>query len=184
MEKRGYINLVVLEDSPRAEALQKAWRQYAYEYVNNPADNAGRCSTLSITVEDTHHTFPAVFGTSWGTNDLYDTALGMAQEMHRRFGPNTPPLLASVHYNDSREAHLKTFWSHHEKEHGWWNIRLPNLPRCFGFEPPRFLTRGVYAALKGDRPEAMRFRSRLREEQLDRALPQAQVTPTLPTPRF
>jgi len=184
MEKRGYINLVVLEESSRADTLQEAWRQYANDYLHDPADHGGRCATLSLVSGGTCRAFPSVFGTTWGTNDLYDTALGMAQEMHRRFGVDTPPLLATVHYNDSLEVHVKAFWSIYEKEHGWWTQYLSRLPKSFGFDAPIFLRREVLNALKGDRPEAMHFRARTREEQLDYSLPEAHTTPSLSTPRF
>jgi len=184
MNRRGYINLVVLEDSPQAEALQEAWVQYANEYLHDPADHGGQCATFSLNSGGTCRVLPAVFGTTWGTNDLYDTALGMAQEMHRRFGANTPPLLATVHYNDSLEVHVKAFWSIHEKDHGWWTQYLSRFPNRFGFNAPFFLKQGVLNALKGDRPEAMHFHARLREEQLEHALPQARVMSSLSHPRF
>lgn len=182
MEKRGYINLVVLDQSPGAETLQQAWQAYAAAHLHDANDNAGRCAPFQLTLEGTDHAFLAVLGTTWNTNDLYDTALGMAQEMHRHFGANTPPLLVTVHYNDSPNVHIKTFWSENEYEHDWWDIALHSPPKSFGYQPPQFLAAELINALNSDLDGAMHFRTRIREQQLNEHLPSPHPSPR--TPRF
>lgn len=176
MERRGYINLVVLDQGARAQTLQQAWQEYAAAHLHDPKDNAGRCAPFQITFEGAEHTFPAVLGTTWNTNDLYDTALGMAQEMHRRFESLSSPLLVTVHYNDSPNVHIKTFWSENEDEHDWWDISLPGPPKSFGYHPPFFLVQEITNALNSDLDGAMHFRARVREQQLNQTLPKAHPT--------
>jgi len=182
MSERGYINLVVLEESPRAEALQRAWQQYAVQHVESPDDDPGHCDTMQDYSREEVSLFPAVWGMSWDTGDLEDTANAMAEEMHRLFGDNSPPFLVTVHYDQGKSAHVQMRWSNNPDEQDWWDSDFLRTPEPFGHDAPDFMGEQIDAAMTSDQDGAVHYRARMREQHLEQTLPAS--LPSTRTPRF
>ena len=195
----GYINLVVLENSDRAIALQKRWQAFADEHAKDPGEDPGQCRWLNTELEGIPQRFPAVWGTSWDLPDLLDTATGMAQEMHRVFGVETPPFLATIHYDGEPRVHAKVWWSCREDDHDWWESELQHLPdqpsegmsfnkllaaqRNGSYRPekkrPSFMVEQLEKAIQSHEVAAAgAFRARLRQERLDDGLPEQEAVPS------
>ena len=197
----GYINLVVLENSDRAVELQKRWQACADEHAKDAGDDPGQCRWLNTELDGMPLRFPAVWGTSWDLPDLLDTATGMAQEMHRIFGENSPPFLATVHYGGETSVHGKVWWSTAEEDHDWWESELQQAPdqpsegttlaklmaaqrngsyRGPEKTRPNFIVEQVEKAIRSDMAAAGAFRARLREEHLVDRLPEPPPVPSKP----
>lgn len=182
MSDRGYINLVVLENSPRSEALQKAWQQYAAQHVESPNDDPGHCGAMKDYARGDDAVFPAVLGTSWDTGDLEDTANAMAEEMHRLFGEDSPPFLVTVHYDEGKSVLVQMRWSNNADEQDWWKSDFLRTPEPFGHNAPDFLGEQIDVAMTSDQDGAVHYRARMREQQLEQTLPSP--LPATRTPRF
>lgn len=198
----GYINLVVLENSERAIQLQKRWQAVADEHATDLGDDPGQCRWLNTELEGVALRLPAVWGTCWDLPDLIDTATGMAQEMHRVFGEDAPPFLATIHYDGEARVHGKVWWSIAENDHQWWESELQQPPdqssEGMTFEKllaakrkgsarpaekrrPNFILEQLEKAiLNSDMAAAGAFRARLREERLVNRLPEQQTVPCKP----
>lgn len=166
----GYINLVVLENSERAIELQKRWQAYAAEHVTDEGDDPGRCRWVNLEVEGVAHRWPAVWGTSWDSSELFDTSIALAQEMHRAFGEDAPPFLATVHYDNETKLYANVWWSSDEKEHEWWETHLLRTQPAFGHNRPAFIVEQVEVAVQSDMAPARAFRAELRQERLTEGL--------------
>lgn len=179
---RGYINLVVLEQSPRATLFQQQWQALAEANKGEEGGDPGECHDWPACLEGEDLLLPAVWGTSWEATDLEDTLNGMASDLLQSTS-NPPPFLATCHYDQSEKIYVAAYWSGNALDHDWWNDTLMFAPEPFGHEAPDFLQEQVELAIQTEFPAAMAFRARARQKALDESLPTL-PTPTSRTPRF
>lgn len=184
MNDRGYINMVVLEESPRAKLFQQKWHAMAEAYAGQGEfDQSGECHDWEAPLAGTDHLLPAVWGCAWEATDLEDTLNAMAAEILNDFPGSPPPFLATCHYDNSEQVYAAAYWSGDARDQDWWHDPLQGAPPPFDHEAPDFFLAQLEIAIEAELPAAMAFRSSVRQKVLEETLPST-PTPSPRTPRF